>query len=148
DPDGFLTITDRKKDLIITSVGKNVSPQGIETALRTEPDIKEALVYGNGRAHLVALIIPDPERLKETAASLGVSDKDGEELLSDPKIQKSFEEKIHAKLTDFARYEQIRRFTLIKDTLTQAGGELTPTMKVKREKVGEQFKDVIEKMYG
>ncbi len=144
DDEGFLTITDRKKDIIVTSVGKNISPQKIETLLRSDPQIKEALVYGSGRAHLVALIVAEPERFRELAAEAGVAE---ENILTDERMVKYFEKIIHEKLKGLSRYEQIRRFALIEDTITIEAGELTPTMKVKREKVGERLKAAIDALY-
>ncbi len=146
DKEGYLTITDRKKDIIITTVAKNISPQAIETALRTDPLIKEALVYGNGRAHLVALIVPEPEKLKERCANLKRTDGDSY-IHTDPAIRREFEEVIRNRLKKFARFEQIRRFALIEDSITQESGEVTPTMKVRRALVGERFEKLIDKLY-
>ncbi len=144
DDEGFLKITDRKKDIIITSVGKNISPQKIETILRSDPHVKEALVYGNGRPHLVALIWPEPERLPDFSAE-GETLK--ENILTDERMVRYFEKIIHEKLKGLSRFEQIRRFALIEDTITIEAGELTPTMKVKREKVAGRLKAVIDGLY-
>ncbi|MBI5233261.1 MAG: long-chain fatty acid--CoA ligase [Deltaproteobacteria bacterium] len=137
DDRGYLTITDRKKDIIITSLGKNVSSQRIEMLLKSDECIKEALVYGNGRPHLVALIFPDREALSRTGIS--IEDKIG--------LHVFFEKRMRDRLKDVARFESIRRFSVIEDDLTIEKGELTPTMKVKRERVGERYKDIIEGLY-
>ena len=131
--DGYLTITDRKKDIIITSVGKNIAPQRIETLLRTDPAIKEALVYGSGRAHLVALIVPDAEVAAQET--------------NEATLHGIIERRIREKLKGLARFEQIRRFALIEDSITLEGGELTPTLKVKRELVGKRYSSLIEALY-
>ncbi|MEE9614689.1 MAG: long-chain fatty acid--CoA ligase, partial [Thermodesulfobacteriota bacterium] len=133
DPDGFLTITDRKKDLIITSVGKNIAPQRIEAALRADECIKEALVYGDGRPHLVAVIVPDKEGLD----AAGIRDEER---------MKFYEKRIHANLKPFARFEQIRRFALVDDELIREEC-VTPTMKLKRAMVAEKFRDIIDGLY-
>ena len=145
DKDGFLTITGRKKDLIITSVGKNISPQKIENLLRGDGYIKEAVVCGDNKPHLVALIFPDTARLETLGEKLGI--KGPEKLLSDKAIHDFFSERIRARLKNLARFEQIRRFALIGDTLSTEGGELTPTLKIKRQKVQEKYMDIIEKLY-
>lgn len=143
DDEGFLSITDRKKDLIITSVGKNLSPQRIETALKGDEFIKEALVYGDGRAHLTSLIVPDVEML----ASAGIRLDGCAWPIFEGKAVRFIEKKVRTRLKTMARFEQIRRFALIEDTLTTEGGELTPTMKVKRAAVAKKYHDVIERLY-
>ena len=143
DEDGFLVITDRAKDLIITSVGKNISPQRIETILRADELIKEALVYGNGRAHLVALIVADTEKLTEKSirtGGLGWPIFEGE-------AHKAVAKRIKKRLKGLARFEQIKSFALIEDALTMESGDVTPTLKVRRERVGEKNSDVLEKLY-
>ncbi len=142
DDEGFLAITDRKKDLIITSVGKNVSPQRIETLLRADEYIKEALVYGDGRAHLVALIVPDMERL----VAGGIEIEQRSWPIEEGEPIKFFEKRVRDKLKPLARFEQIKRFALI-DDLSLEAGELTPTMKVKREVVASKFKGLIDRLY-
>lgn len=143
DDEGFLAITDRKKDLIITSVGKNLSPQRIETLLRADEYIKEALVYGDGRAHLVALIVPDMERLEAG----GVRIEEDRWPIEKGEPVRFFEKRVRDKLKPLARFEQIKRFALIDDCLSLEGGELTPTMKVKREVVAGRFKGLIDRLY-
>jgi long-chain acyl-CoA synthetase len=144
DPDGFISITDRKKDIIVTSVGKNVSPQRIETLLRTDEFIKEALVFGDGRTHLVALIVPEAERLESEGLELGET----AERVEDPAIKGIIEKRVRERLKTLARFEQIKRFALLGgNSLSQAGGDITPTMKVKRDAVGRRFRDLIESLY-
>jgi long-chain acyl-CoA synthetase len=143
DEDGFLRITDRKKDLIVTSVGKNVSPQRIETLLRADEYIKEALVYGDGRPHLAALIVPDVERLDAS----GVKIEKDKWPIEEGELIRFFEKRVRMRLKPLARFEQIKRFFLIDDCLSLEGGEITPTMKVKREAVARRFGDLIERLY-
>jgi long-chain acyl-CoA synthetase len=143
DEDGFLRITDRKKDIIVTSVGKNVSPQRIETLLRADEYIKEALVYGDGRPHLVALIVPDVERLDARGVKI---EKDAWPI-EQGELIRFFEKRVRTRLKPLARFEQIKRFFLIDDCLSLEGGEITPTMKVRREAVARRFGDLIEKLY-
>ena len=132
DADGYLTITDRKKDIIVTSAGKNISPQKIEELLRGDDYIREALVYGDDRAHLVALIIPE----EETAEGFSKADAHG-----------FFRALIRERLRGLARFEQIKRFAVITDALTIEGGDLTPTMKLKRAHVAKKYADIIEGLY-
>ncbi|HZX36213.1 MAG TPA: AMP-dependent synthetase/ligase [Thermodesulfobacteriota bacterium] len=146
DRDGYLTITGRKKDLIITSVGKNISPQLIETRLKSDPLVKEALVYGDNRPHLVALIVPEEGRLKTLAIDLGVNFEHLAGLRDNEKIRAVFEKIVRDSLKDLGRFEQIRKFSLIEEP-TPERGEMTPTMKLKREKVAERHKNVIERLY-
>lgn len=143
DEDGYLTIIGRKKDIIVTSAGKNISTQRIETLLRADGYIKEALVYGDKRPHLVALIVPDPERLTEARAEAGV-EEDAD--LTDKTLTSFFESRVRRRLEGLARFEQVRHIALI-DELTIDSGELTPTMKVKREKVALKYTGLINGLY-
>lgn len=132
DSDGYLTIVDRKKDIIVTSGGKNISPQKIEGLLRSDEYIREALVYGDDRPNLVALIIPEePEE--------GLLPKDNAETF--------FAARIRDRLQGLARFEQIKRFAIITETLTVEGGEVTPTMKLKRDALAKKYADIIEGLY-
>ncbi len=146
DKDGFLTITGRKKDIIITSAGKNISPQKIENILRADPYIKDALLYGDRRPHLVALIIPDTERLPELARRLGIKG-DVAECLKDERLYRFFEKRIREQLKGLSRFEQIHRFALIADDLSCERGELTPTMKLKRDAIAKRYHALIDSLY-
>ncbi|MST35114.1 AMP-binding protein, partial [Acidimicrobiaceae bacterium USS-CC1] len=146
DEDGFLRIVGRKKDLIITAAGKNVSPQGIETDLRNQPLISEAIVIGEGRRYLTALITLDPEELTRWAAAhhrLG----DVEALGADPDVLAEVQAAVDVVNARRSHAEHIRRFQVLSRDLTGAAGELTPTMKVKRAVVYDRYRDVIDELY-
>lgn len=146
DGDGFITITDRKKDIIITSDGKNIAPQKIETILKADEFIKEALVFGNRQTHIVALIVPETDRTDELRKI--ATAKDGPAFLIDPAINKFFEKRIRNRLKELATFEHIKKFALIADDLSLGACEVTPTYKVKREQVGHRYIKLIEGLYG
>ncbi|HTL48602.1 MAG TPA: long-chain fatty acid--CoA ligase [Verrucomicrobiae bacterium] len=146
DAEGFLKITDRKKDIIVTSGGKNISPQNIENTLTADRIFLQAVVVGDKRNYLVALIVPNRTEFEGHAAALGLQ-RPWAELLKDPQILQWAEEHIKAKTANLARYEQIKYFTLLEKDLTVEGGELTPTLKIKRKAVLEKFQSVVEAMY-
>ena len=146
DQDGYLTITGRKKDLIITSSGKNISPQEIETALRFEPLISQAVVVGDARPYLVALLTLDPDAVSSWAAAHGKF-AEMEDLTGDADLVREVAASI-ARVNDrHARIEGIKRWRLLPRDLTIEGGELTPTLKVKRAAVTSRFERLIEEMY-
>lgn len=149
DKDGFIKITDRKKDIIINELGKNIAPQKIEGILRTDEFIKEVVVFGDKKPYLTALIVPDMEKLKiYLQHPLGERAGEGsdEKILSDGAVHKFYEKRIRGLSKDLSRFEQVRRFSLI-PPLTLENGELTPTLKVKRRVVEERYKDVLKKLY-
>jgi len=146
DDDGFITITDRKKDIIITSAGKNIAPQKIETILKADEFIKEVIVFGDRQTHIVALVVPDGERMEDLRKM--ATAKDGPALLTDPVVHTFFEKKIRERLKDLAPFEHIKRFALIADDLTLDAGELTPTHKVKRDQLGRRYGKLLNGLYG
>ena len=143
---GYLSITGRKKDIIVTSSGKNITPVNIENALKATRWISEAVVYGDNRSYLVALLTLDPDEAPKLAEQLAVS--------ADPAAM-ARSEAVHAELAkmvdevnrQFARIEQVKRFGILDRDLTQAAGELTPTMKVKRAVVYERYADEFAALY-
>src|SRR5215207_3900783 len=145
-PDGFLAITGRKKDLIITSSGKNVAPSNLETALRESRWIAEAVVFGDNRPYLVALVTLDPEELGALAERTGVAADLGA-MATDPRVLAELQADVDEVNLRFARIEQIKRFAILEHDLSQAAGELTPTMKVKRAAVEERYRDRINALY-
>lgn len=146
DPDGYLSITDRKKDLIITASGKNVSPQEIETRVKLEPLISQAVVIGDQRPYLVALLTLAPDAATTWAAEHHRL-ADLEALASDPDLLGEIEASIDRVNADHARTEGIKKWRVLPHDLTIAGDELTPTLKVRRRTVLEHYQDLIEEMY-
>ena len=146
DPDGFLRITGRKKDLIITSSGKNVAPANIEAALRESRWISQAVVAGDNRPYLVALLTLDPEEAPALAEQLGLGPDLGT-MAQDPKVHEALAEDVDVANARFARIEQVKRFTVLDHDLSQSGGELTPTLKVKRGLVTDRYADEIAALY-
>ena len=147
DEDGYLAITDRKKDLIVTAGGKNVAPQLIENALKTDPFISQVVIHGDKRKFLSALIVPDFEQLEPWAREQGLSFSCRAELVGLDAVHALIEQRMTDKLHDFARYEQIRRFTLLDREFTMGDGEVTPSLKIKRKVVADRYRDLIEAMY-
>jgi long-chain acyl-CoA synthetase len=146
DADGYLTITGRKKDLIITSSGKNITPTNIENALRERPWISQAVVYGDNRPYLVALLTLDPEEAPALAQRLGVA-ADGPAMAADGRVREVLQAEVDEVNSRFARIEQVKRFDVLERDLTQAGGELTPTMKVKRPVVYDRYREHFDRLY-
>lgn len=144
--DGFLQITDRKKDIIVTSGGKNISPQNIENLILSDPAFSQIVVLGDKRNYLVALISPNQAAVSKRADELRIQ-KSYLELLADPNIYDWYDQKIKTILKDFSNYEQIKYFAFLPSELSQDGGELTPTLKVKRRIVFEKYKYLIDPLY-
>lgn len=144
DDDGFLNITGRKKDIIITAGGKNITPKNLEASIKNHPLIDEAVVIGDRRRYLSALVTIDPEAGKAWAAANG---EDASTLPKSAKLRASIQAHIDEINENFARVEQIKKFTVLHRNLSVEHGELTPTLKVKRAKVSDHFSDEIEAMY-
>jgi long-chain acyl-CoA synthetase len=146
DADGFVHITGRKKDLIITSSGKNISPDNIESMLRETRWISQAVVYGDRRPYLVALLTLDPDEVAKLADELGIA-PDPASMASDPRVRETVARDVERVNERLARVEQIKRFTILERDLTQADGELTPTLKVKRARIHEVYAKRIAALY-
>jgi long-chain acyl-CoA synthetase len=146
DADGFLRITGRKKDLIITSSGKNVTPTNIENALRESRWVSQAIVHGDNRSYLVALLTLDADEAPALAAELGVEPDVGA-MASHPRVREVLQRDVDSANARFARIEQIKRFGVLEQDLSQAAGELTPTMKVKRAVVETRYADAFSALY-
>lgn len=146
DDDGYLTITGRKKDILITSSGKNVTPTNIETALAERPWISHAVVYGDNRPYLVAALTLDPDEVPALAGRLGM-EPDLFAMAADERVRKALQAEVDAVNSRLARIEQIKRFAVLERDLTQSAGELTPTMKVKRNLVYDRYRGVFEGLY-
>jgi long-chain acyl-CoA synthetase len=144
--DGYLSITGRKKDIIITSSGKNVTPVNIENALKATRWISEAVVYGDNRSYLVALLTLDPDEAPKLAEKLGVP-SDLSVMSLDEKVRAEIQAAVDSANERFARIEQVKRFAILDRQLTEDAGELTPTMKVKRALVYKRHEDVFRALY-
>ena len=147
DGDGYLTITDRKKDIIITSGGKNISPAEIENKLKVSPYVKEAIVIGDGRKYLSALIGIEFDTVSNWASKKGLSFTTYGDLSSKPEVRALIQECVDAVNTELAQVETIKKFDLLTKELDQDEGELTATQKVKRSVIASEFSDSIERMY-
>jgi long-chain acyl-CoA synthetase len=146
DGDGYLHITGRKKDLIITSSGKNISPENIESALRETRWISQAVVAGDRRSYLVALLTLDPDEAPKLADELGIS-ADLATMARDERVHAAVQKDVDAVNARFARIEQVKRFDILERDLSQAEGELTPTLKVKRPVIQRRYGERIDRLY-
>jgi long-chain acyl-CoA synthetase len=146
DADGFVRITGRKKDLIITSSGKNITPVNIESELRDTRYISEAVVYGDRRPYLVAMLTLDHDEALALATRLGIA-SDPATIASDPRVRAVIQKEVDAVNAKLARIEQVKRFAILDHDLTQADGELTPTLKVKRSFVYDRYEPVFTGLY-
>ncbi|MCK9264818.1 MAG: AMP-binding protein, partial [Deltaproteobacteria bacterium] len=147
DSDGYLKITGRIKDIIVTSGGKNISPQNIENSLKTSAFIEQVAVIGDNRKYLSALIVPAFDELESWAKNNGVPYGSRRELLEHPEVNKLYESEIKEYTQYFARVEQIRKFRLLDTEWSQQTDELTPTLKVKRRVISVKYAREIETMY-
>ncbi|MEX1274736.1 MAG: long-chain fatty acid--CoA ligase [Bacteroidota bacterium] len=147
DAQGHLMITDRKKHLFVSSGGKNIAPQPIESLFLTCKYIDQFVLIGDGRMFLTALIVPEFENLKEYAKNFGISFSLDSDLAQMAEIRKLYDQEIQSLQKDLPSFERVRRFELLPQALTVENGEITPTMKVKRKVVEQKYSTVIEKMY-
>ena len=147
DAEGFLKITDRKKELLITSGGKNISPQNLEGKLKQIPVVSQAVVIGDRRNYLAALITLDPLRAAAEAEAAGSPAREPKDLAGCAIFHKHLERQVEEINQTLARYETIKRFVLLPEELSIEGGELTPTMKLKRRVIYQKYADEIERLY-
>ncbi len=147
DESGFIYITDRKKELIITAGGKNIAPQPLENELKMDKYVGQAFVYGDRKPFLTALIVPNFERLIEFAKENHIKYIGMDDLVKNEKVLKLYEKRISDINTKLAKYETIKKFTLIPIDFSIDGGELTPTLKLRRKVIYQKYKDKIEGMY-
>jgi long-chain acyl-CoA synthetase len=147
DEDGFLVITDRKKDMIVTAGGKNVAPQPIENLLKTNTYISNAMVLGDKRKFMSVLIIPNFEKLEEYAKFNNIWYEDRKDLVKNDLIIKFMEAEIDRATPHLASYEKIKKIALLDREFEIEEGEITPTLKVKRNIIEEKYKDVIQSLY-
>ncbi len=147
DEGGFLVITDRKKDLIVTSGGKNVAPQPIENLLKLSPYISNAVVIGDRRRFISALIAPNFEKLAEYAKSRGIPYETNSDLIGNGKILSFMQKEVDQATPDLASYEKIKKVALLERDFEITRGEMTPTLKVKRNIVEQKYKNIIDALY-
>ncbi len=148
DDEGFIRITDRKKDIIVTAGGKNIAPQPIEAELKRSTLVDNAVIIGDRRPYLVALISPSVEGLEKWAAHEGISYGSIGELTANPRVLAIIDDVVKTTNADLASYEQIKKHTVLPLMLSIDDGTLTPTLKVKRRVVEKQYTDLIEGLYG
>jgi long-chain acyl-CoA synthetase len=147
DADGFLVITDRKKDILVTSGGKNIAPQPIENRLKTDRFFTEVVMIGNKRSYPAALVVPNFALLEEWAKSKGIAFASREELVGKPEVEAFYEARTRELLPDLAQFEKIKKLALLTREFSVDEGELTPTLKVKRRVIEQKYKDLIDRMY-
>jgi long-chain acyl-CoA synthetase len=147
DPDGFLKITDRKKDIIVTAGGKNITPQYIENKLKSSIYINDAVVIGDRRKFLSALVMIDEDNVVKYAQDKKIQFSTYKDLTQAPEIQELIQAEVDKVNETLSRVESIRKFTILPKKLYEEDGEVTPTMKVKRNHVNQAFKELIDAMY-
>ncbi len=147
DEDGFLRITDRKKELFKTSGGKYIAPQVIEQLIKGSRFVNQVVLIGNERKFPAALIVPDWNLIESYAELKGIKSLGRAELCSHPRILDLFERQIAARTMELAKYERVKKIALLEKELTIEGGELTPTLKVKRRIIDEKYRDLINRLY-
>jgi long-chain acyl-CoA synthetase len=146
DPDGFIKITGRKKDIIITAGGKNITPANLEAEIKQHPLVSQCVVVGDRRPYLVALVTLDPEEAVAYAKEHGLSE-DPAQLAQNPEVKATIEAHVEKINQNFARVEQVKKISILPHDLSQESGELTPTLKVKRAVVAQKHENAIEQLY-
>lgn len=147
DADGFVKVTDRKKELLITSGGKNVAPAPVEARLKTIPGVAQAVLLGDKKSYCAALLTLDPERVSSVAAAAGSPARTVAEARTCPVFRTYLQGQIDAMNATLARYESVRKFDVLPGEMTIEGGELTPTMKLKRRVIHAKYEAEIEALY-
>ena len=147
DAGGYLSITGRKKDLIITSSGKNISPSNIENSLKLSRWVSQAIVYGDRKPYLTALVTLDADEAKALAEKVGADDASPAALARHPGVRDAIQECVDDTNRRFARIEQVKRWEILERDLSQEEGELTPSLKVKRNVVYERYADHFAELY-
>jgi long-chain acyl-CoA synthetase len=147
DSDGFLSITDRKKELFKTSGGKYIAPQVIEQLIKGSRFVNQVVLIGNERKFPAALIVPNWEMIESYVQLKGMKAQSRSEHCKNPRILDLFERQVAALTPDLAQYERVKKIALLENEFTIEGGELTPTMKVKRRVIDEKYRALINQIY-
>ncbi|HHQ48351.1 MAG TPA: long-chain fatty acid--CoA ligase, partial [Acidobacteria bacterium] len=147
DDDGFLLITGRKKDIIVTAGGKNVAPQPMETSLTRSPYVESAVVIGDGRPYLVAILSPAFDSLEAWARANGIEFAGREDLVTRPQVDRLYRDLIESVNAGRASFEQIKRFAVVPATFSVEDGQLTPTLKIKRRVIEQRYAQLIDRLY-
>jgi long-chain acyl-CoA synthetase len=147
DKDGFLHITDRKKDIIINAYGKNIAPQPLEALLKSSPYIGTPVLIGDRRKYLTALIVPNFEKLERDAAAQGMTFQSPAQMVADDRVRRIIQDEIDRFNQNLDRQEKIRRFALLPRDFSIDEDEITPSLKVKRKMIDKKYKNLIDEMY-
>ena len=147
DNEGFLSITDRKKAIIVTLGGKNVAPQPIEGRIKQSPYVGNVVLIGNERKYLSALLVPDFEKMEEIGKILNKSFHGRADFCSDSSVERFYLREIKKMVPDLADFEVIKKVALLEEDFSIEKGEITPTLKVKRSFVEKKYKKVIDRLY-
>lgn len=147
DEEGYLRITDRKKDILVTAGGKNIAPQPIENQLKASKFIENAVLFGDRKPYVVALLVPNFEELTHWAQAQGIPTENREALVTHPAVVELYQGIVDEVNRNLARFETIKKFRLLPEPFTMDGGELTPTLKVKRRVIQQRFGHLIDAMY-
>jgi long-chain acyl-CoA synthetase len=147
DDDGFLYITGRKKEILVTSSGKNIAPVYLESLLTEDPLVAQAMVIGDGRSYLTALLVPNTDALRRELTKTGLGDLPAEEMLRQAETQSLFMDRIAKRLACVSPHEQVRKFVLLPRPFSIEAGELTPKLSLRRHEVTKRYAAEIEAMY-
>jgi long-chain acyl-CoA synthetase len=145
--DGYLRITDRKKDIIVTAGGKNIAPQPIENQIKTNKYVSQAVMIGDKRKFVIVLVVPNFEQLEKWAKLKNLLWTDRKQLLALPLVRAKMDKEVLSKLANLGSYEKPKRVVLLEKDFTVEGGELTPTLKVKRRVIDQRYKSLIDSAY-
>jgi long-chain acyl-CoA synthetase len=147
DSEGFITITDRKKDIIVTSGGKNIAPQAIEGRLKTNAYITEVVVVGNKRSFPSALVVPNFEKLAVWCREQSIPAESREQMAANPRVRAFIMEQVEKVNSEFSQYERVKKVALLADEFTIERGELTPTLKARRSAIESRYRHLIDEIY-